>query len=110
MGRGKKLFFGMYLPSAVSPTTELEVALLVVKREPCNVYLAGALKDAWRDIEAAAFAVDDYVRLEGAVKLLIRAVVVVVNVVVVVVRLESGSSSVRWWMVVGKKRKSGFGW
>ncbi len=68
------LLRSMYLPSAVSPTTELEIALLIVKRKPCNVYLAGALKDAWRDIEAAALAVDHHVGLERAVKLLVRAV------------------------------------
>ncbi len=62
-----------YLPSAVRPTTELEIALLIVKREPCNVYLAGALKDAWRYIEAAALAADHHVGLEGAVELLVRA-------------------------------------
>ena len=72
---GSKEFFELYLPSAVRPTTELEIALLIVKRKPCNVYLAGALKDAWRDIEAAPLAVDDNVRLEGAVEFLVRAVV-----------------------------------
>ena len=73
--RFKRGFFELYLPSAVRPTTELEIALLIVKRKPCNVYLAGALKDAWRDIEAAPLAVDDNVRLEGAVEFLVRAVV-----------------------------------
>lgn len=64
----------MYLPTAVRPATKFEITLLVVKREPCNVYLAGALKDAWRDVEAAAVARDHHVRLVGPVELLVGAV------------------------------------
>ena len=63
----------MYLPPAVSPTPEFEIAFLIIKRKPCNVYLARALKDAWRDIEAAPVMGDHHVRLEGSVELLVRA-------------------------------------
>jgi len=68
----------LYLPSVVGPATELEVTLLVVKRKPCNVYLARALKDAWRDVQAVAGVRHHHVRLERAVETLVRAVVVVV--------------------------------
>lgn len=63
----------MYLPSAVGPATELEFAFLIIKREPCNVYLARALKDARRNVEAAALRVHDHVCLKSAVKLFVGA-------------------------------------
>ena len=66
-----------YLPSVVGPATELEFAFLIIKREPCNVYLARALKDARRDVEAAPSLIDHHVRLERAVELFVGAVVVV---------------------------------
>ena len=62
-----------YLPTAVRPATEFEIAFLVIKRKPCNVYLARALKDAWRDVEAAPVMGDYHIGLEGAVELLVRA-------------------------------------
>ena len=73
-----KLFcLDFYLPSVVGPATELEFAFLIIKREPCNVYLARALKDARRDVEAAPSLIDHHVRLERAVELFVGAVVVV---------------------------------
>jgi hypothetical protein len=70
--RGIKRF--VYLPTAVRPTTKLEIASLIIKRKPCNVYLACALKDAWRDVKAAPVVSDDHVCLKRAVELLVRAV------------------------------------
>ena len=78
----------IYLPSVVGPATELEFAFLIIKREPCNVYLARALKDARRYVEAAPSLIHHHVRLERAVELFVGAAVVVVvarGVVVVVV-------------------------
>ena len=62
-----------YLPSTVGPATELEITLLIVKRKPCNVYLARALKDAWRDVKGAAVVGHDHVGLESPVELLVGA-------------------------------------
>ena len=63
----------MYLPSVVGPATELEFAFLIIKREPCNVYLARALKDARRYVEAGALRGHHHVRLKGAVELFVGA-------------------------------------
>ena len=77
MGLDEYLEGSKYLPSVVGPATELEFAFLIIKREPCNVYLARALKDARRDVEAAPSLIDHHVRLERAVELFVGAVVVV---------------------------------
>ena len=66
----------MYLPTAVCPATKLKITSLIVKRKPCNVYLACALKDARRDVKTATVVSDDDVGLEGSIEFLIRAVVV----------------------------------
>ena len=63
----------IYLPATVCPATKLEIAFLIIKRKPCNVYLAGALKDAWRDIETVALVGHHHVGLEGAIELLVGA-------------------------------------
>ena len=63
----------IYLPSVVGPATELEFAFLIIKREPCNVYLARALKDARRYVEAAPSLIHHHVRLERAVELFVGA-------------------------------------
>ena len=94
----------MYLPSVVGPATELEFAFLIIKREPCNVYLARALKDARRDVEAAPSLVHHHVRLERAVELFVGAVlwvaeVVVVEEVVVVVVVAAAEEGIGWLVV-----------
>ena len=100
----------IYLPSVVGPATELEFAFLIIKREPCNIYLARALKDARRYVEAAPSLIHHHVRLERAVELFVGAVVVVVvarGVVVVVVvegvvvvaAAAAEEGLVGWWVV-----------
>jgi hypothetical protein len=64
----------MYLPTAVSPATEFKITSLIIKRKPCNVYLACAFKDAWRDIETATVVGDDDVSLERSVEFFVGAV------------------------------------
>lgn len=48
------LCFVVYLASVIRPATKLHVTVLVIKREPCNVYLACALEDAGWYVEALA--------------------------------------------------------
>ena len=91
-GGHQGVFPSVYLPSVVGPATELEFASLIIKREPCNVYLARALKDARRDVEAAPVLVHHHVRLERAVELFVGAAVVQWQVDGVVVGRKSCSS------------------
>ena len=37
-------------PAIVGPGAKLQVTLLHVKREPPDIYVAGTLQDAWRDV------------------------------------------------------------
>ena len=63
----------VYLPSRVRPTTKLEIAQLIIKRKPCNVYLASAFENAWGNVEATPVVGHHHVRLECPVKFLVRA-------------------------------------
>lgn len=62
----------MYLVAVVGPGSELHVTVLVVKGEPSDVYLACALEDARRDVQATAVMRDHHVCLERPVETLIR--------------------------------------
>ncbi len=62
-----------YLPTTVSPAAKFKVTFLVIKRKPCNVNLACALKNSWWYVEAVASVGHHHVGLEGSVKLLIGA-------------------------------------
>ena len=68
------------LPSGVGPWAELEVALLVVKRKPCDVNLTGGLEDTRRDKETAAFAAHHHVCRVRPVKLFIGPENTIMNV------------------------------
>ena len=67
----------LYLPPWVSPWSKLEVALLVVEREPGDVDLAGGLEEAGGDVEAVAVAAHNNIRLVSPIKLLVSAVQIV---------------------------------
>lgn len=60
-----------YLVAVIGPATELHVTVLVIKWEPRNVYLACALEDARRNVQAAAVMFDHNVCLECPVETLI---------------------------------------
>lgn len=62
----------MYLVAVVGPGSELHFAVLVVKGEPSDVYLACALEDARRDVQATAVMRDHHVCLERPVETLLR--------------------------------------
>lgn len=62
----------VYLVAVVGPGSELHVTVLVVKGEPSDVYLACALEDARRDVQATAVMRDHHVCLERPVETLIR--------------------------------------
>lgn len=62
----------MYLVAVVGPGSELHVTVLVVKGEPSDVYLACALEDARRDVQATAVMRDHHVCLVRPVETLIR--------------------------------------
>lgn len=62
----------MYLVAVVGPGSELHFTVLVVKGEPSDVYLACALEDARRDVQATAVMRDHHVCLERPVETLIR--------------------------------------
>lgn len=57
-----------YLIAIVSPATELHIAMLVVEGEPRDVYLACALENPWRYVQATAVVSDHHVGLIGPVK------------------------------------------
>lgn len=67
----------MYLVAVVGPGSELHFAVLVVKGEPSDVYLACALEDARRDVQATAVMRDHHVCLERPVETLLRTTRVV---------------------------------
>lgn len=60
-----------YLIAIIGPATKLHVTVLVIKWEPRNVYLACALEDTRRDVQAAAVMFDHNVCLECPVETLI---------------------------------------
>ena len=62
-----------YLKSIISPASKLHITVLIIKREPGDVYLAGGLEDAGRDVGAAAPVRRHHVGGEGPVKLLVSA-------------------------------------
>jgi hypothetical protein len=64
----------IYLPPWIGPGSELQIAQLVVEREPGDVDLAGALEDPRRDVKALPVIRNDDICLKGTVKLLIRTV------------------------------------
>ena len=59
----------------ISPRAELHTAPLIVKREPADVDLTGAVKHAGRHPEAAAVRRNDDVRRKRTVDVLVRTVV-----------------------------------
>lgn len=63
--------WSVYLIAIVGPATELHVTMLVVKGEPRDVYLACALENARRHVQATAVVSDHHVRLVGPVKTLV---------------------------------------
>lgn len=62
----------MYLGAVVGPGSELHFTVLVVKGEPSDVYLASALEDARRNVQATAVMRDHHVCLVRPVETLIR--------------------------------------
>ena len=69
-----------YLESIISPASKLHITVLIIKWEPGDVYLAGGLEDAGRDVGAAARVRHHHVGRVGPVKLLVSAAHFVVNV------------------------------
>ena len=64
----------MYLVAVVGPGSELHFTVLIVKGEPSDVYLACALEDARRDVQATAVMRDHHVCLERPVETLLRTI------------------------------------
>lgn len=48
----------MYLIAVIGPATELHVTVLIIKGEPSDVYLACALEDTRRNVQATAVVFD----------------------------------------------------
>lgn len=63
----------VYLVPVVGPGSELHVTVLVVKGEPSDVYLACALEDARRNVQATAVMLDHHVCVVCPVETLNRA-------------------------------------
>ena len=61
-----------YFESVISPTPKLEVTMLVIKREPRDVNLAGALKYTRRDVQHRSIRWGNDVGLESSVESFIR--------------------------------------
>lgn len=70
-----------YLISIIRPTTEFHIAVLIIKREPRDVYLACALEDARWHIQTTAVMFDHYICVVRAIESLIRTVSVIINFV-----------------------------
>lgn len=64
----------LYLISIVSPTTEFHFAVLVIKWEPRDVYLACALEDTRGHVQTTAVMFDHNVGVIRAIESLIRAI------------------------------------
>ena len=62
-----------HLKPIVGPAAELHITVLVVEGEPGDVYLAGGLEDAGRDVGAAARVRHHHVGRVRPVKLLVSA-------------------------------------
>ena len=62
-----------HLEPIVGPAAELHITVLVVEGEPGDVYLAGGLEDAGRDVGAAPPVRHHHVGRVGPVKLLVSA-------------------------------------
>ena len=43
-------YYRYYLEPIVGPAAKFHFTVLIIKREPCNIYLTCRLKDAWRNI------------------------------------------------------------
>lgn len=71
----------MYLVAVVGPGSELHVTVLVVKGEPSDVYLASALEDARRNVQATAVMRDHHVCLVRSVETLIRTNVFIPHII-----------------------------
>jgi len=63
---------GKYLISVIGPATKLHITMLVIKGEPSNVYLACALEDARRYVQAATVIPDHHISVVCPVEPLIR--------------------------------------
>lgn len=66
-----RIFVKKYLKSVVSPASKFQFALLIVKREPRDVDLTGALENTWRKVTATAVVPNHDVSLVSAVEFLI---------------------------------------
>ena len=62
-----------HLEAIVGPAAKLHITVLVVEGEPGDVYLAGGLEDAGRDVGAAAAVRHHHVGRVRPVKLLVSA-------------------------------------
>ena len=60
-----------YLPAVICPGAELQLALLIIKRKPRDVDLAGGLEDTGRHIQTTAVASHDDIGVVCAVELFI---------------------------------------
>lgn len=61
----------LYLVAIICPATKFHVAMLVVEGEPSDVYLACALENARRHVQATAVVSDHHVGLVCPVKTLV---------------------------------------
>ena len=59
------------LKSVICPAAELHIAHLVIKREPCDVYLAGRLEYSWWDVGARSTVCYNNIGWKSTIKLLI---------------------------------------
>lgn len=95
--RSRLLRGSRYLESIIGPTTKLHVAVLIIKREPRDVYLACALEDARWHIQTTAVMFDHNICVERAIESLIRTM----SVYTIVVLIEW---MIRWGLIVNNFR------
>lgn len=66
-----KLTLYVYLIAIVGPATKLHITVLIIEGEPRDVYLACALENARRHVQATAVVSDHHVGLVRPVKTLV---------------------------------------
>ena len=65
---------GAYLRAVVGPTAKLHGTVLVVEREPGDVYFTRAFENTWRYVKATPVVLDDNVRRIRTVETLIGTI------------------------------------
>lgn len=72
----------LYLISVICPATELHVTMLIIEGEPGNVYLARALEDARRHVQAATVMMDHNVCMVRPVETLVGTIKGIISIII----------------------------